>query len=588
LNIQDLNIQDWQKQFRGYARPLAKVVLTVFLGMLVFELVQNLLWPDQSLWQSHAAEVIYAATLASVVGYFALRMHAVLHQQVLEENEKYKKSEEELRRNKEWFRSLIEHGSDLITVIDPKGTILYDSPSIERILGYRPIDRQGKSGLDLVHPEDIPRAQNTISLAFQKLGSTHTVEMRMRGQDGRWHVFESTGKVILDHDGKLRGVINSRDITERKQMTETLLQAEKLYLMLLSSTAEGIYGIDTEGRCTFINKAAAAMVGHEPEDCSGKNMHLLIHHSRRDGSPYPVEECPIFNAFKTGRGSRVEEDVLWRRDGTSFDAAYSAFPIVEEGVIHGAVITFSEITERKQMQAKQLARLARLATLGQLIGGIVHELKNPLFILTGHIQMAREKLAHQEYADVGSGLEIIDEVGRRMKTITDRFLTIAKPGPPLQEQCSIQTVLHGVLEFLANELMKNNITVATDFAPDLPKIRSDPWQLHEVFLNLVLNAIQAMAKAHGKGILTVTTRLADGWIEVRVQDDGPNITPEHRARLFEPFFTTKRREQGTGLGLWIVRSTLMTLKGEVSYESEVGKGSTFIVRLPINAEESTR
>ncbi len=257
MNIRDwqnLNIQDWQKQFRGYARPLAKVVLTVFLGMLVFELVQNLLWPDQSLWQSHAAEVIYAATLASVVGYFALRMHAGLHQQVLEENEKYKKSEEELRRNKEWFRSLIEHGSDLITVIDPKGTILYDSPSIERILGYRPIDRQGKSGLDLVHPEDIPRAQNTISLAFQKLGSTHTVEMRMRGQDGRWHVFESTGKVILDHDGKLRGVINSRDITERKQMTEALRQAEKQYRMLLSSTAEGIYGIDTEGRCTFINK----------------------------------------------------------------------------------------------------------------------------------------------------------------------------------------------------------------------------------------------------------------------------------------------------------------------------------------------
>ena len=195
-------------------------MLTVFLGLLVFELAQDFLWPDLPRWASHTIEVIYAAVLAGVVGYFALRMHTVLYERVLEENEKYRRSEAELRRDKEWFRSLSEHSSDLITVIDPKGTILYDSPSIERILGYRQIDRQGKSGFDLVHPEDIPGAKSIIERAFQKLGSTHTIEMRVRGRDGRWHVFESTGKAVLDRNGKLCGVINSRDITERKQAEE--------------------------------------------------------------------------------------------------------------------------------------------------------------------------------------------------------------------------------------------------------------------------------------------------------------------------------------------------------------------------------
>ncbi len=1182
-----MSVDSLQRQLRGFARPLAKIMLIAFLGLLALELAKEFLWPDVSMWESHTITILFGTFAAGMAGYFAMHKHSALHEQVLAENEKYRNSEGELIRTKEWFRSLTEHGSDLITVIDPQGTILYNSPSIERVLGYRPIDRQGKSAFDLVHPEDIPGAKSIIQRAFQQLGSTHTIEMRVRGQDGVWRWFESTGKAILDNDGKLRGVINSRDITERKRIQEALQISEERLRLIARSTkdllwdwdlaknvlwwnesiqtalgyraedlepgieswhnrlhpddreniiatvhakidsgsndwsgeyrfrladgsynhfldrgyvirdvsgkpirmlgsmvditerkrveekilalskfpeenpqpilrvnsdsvllyankasqlllerwgcapgqkvpeslredvalvlAEGksrereeavdkrtftlllvpvselgyvnFYGnditerkqleeslhrthrqqqaildnipdmawlkdtgsrfimanealakacgtnkeqmigktdfdflpkqlaeryraddrgviqagkrkttqepfVDKDGRSTWIetiktpvrddngriigtvgiarditeqkqtektiresarriqaifeqaplgiavidshtgrfaeiNEKYCKLVGYSaeemlsttfqnithPEDLQGDldNMKLLhegrIHsfemdkrYIRKDGSiiwvhltvvplwrgkepthahiaiaediterkqaeqkitesremlrtiveniPLHVfwkdRECnylgcntlfarlagvkdpsaiidkndfelswgkngalyqtddrsvmetgipkldfveplpqpdggllwlrtskvplhdfegrvfgmlgvfaditerkqiedklrlqtsaleatingmvitdrngtivwtnPAFTALtgysagealgqnprllKSGFQDPAFYAKLWstitsgrswhgeivnkRKDGTFYTEEQTITPVRNT---HGEITHFiaikKDITERKQVELKT-RQLSRLAALGQLIGGIAHELKNPLFILTGRIQMAREKLSHQEYAAVGSDLETIDEVGRRIKTIADRFMTIAKPVSPQQEQCSIPTVLHGVLEYLAHELMKSNITVATDFAPNLPEISSDPQQLHEVFLNLMRNALQAMAKAHGKGMLTVTARPAGVWVEVRVQDDGPGIAPEHRARLFEPFFTTKLEEQGTGLGLWIVRSNLMMLKGEVSCESEVGKGTTFIVRLPIN------
>jgi PAS domain S-box-containing protein len=259
-----------------------------------------------------------------------------------------------------------------------------------------------------------------------------------------------------------------------------------------------------------------------------------------------------------------------------------------------------EITERKLME-QQARRLQRLAALGQLLGGIAHELKNPLFVLTGRLQLLREKLAHRDYNSLGIDLEKIEGAAHRMSAIAQRFLFLARPTQPRQELCSVQEVLQEVLDFLDNELVRDRIHVVRTFAPGLPEIRSDPRQLHEVFLNLMLNAMQAMAAAHGQGTLTVETKLvansqqraasedkrsasAERWIEVRIQDDGPGIPPEHRAKLFEPFFSTKPPEQGTGLGLWIVRSTLTGLGGTVSYETEVGQGSTFIVRLPVTTE----
>lgn len=142
------------------------------------------------------------------------------------------------------------------------------------------------------------------------------------------------------------------DITERKKEEEEREHLAKRTQLLLDSTDEGIYGLDTEGRCFLYNKAACRMTGYEFDEILGKNIHGLIHHTKPDGTPYPLEECPVVRALKVGQGVRIDTEVFWRKDGTSFPVEYSSYPIIEDGKTTGGVVTFTDITERKLTEAK--------------------------------------------------------------------------------------------------------------------------------------------------------------------------------------------------------------------------------------------
>ena len=135
--------------------------------------------------------------------------------------------------------------------------------------------------------------------------------------------------------------------------------------LLLESTGDGIFGIDLAGCCTFINRAGAAMLGFTVEQTLGRNMHELIHHSLRDGSHYHEHDCPIFRAFRVGLPCRVDTEVFWRADGSAFDAEYSSSPVIDGGVVQGAVITFLDITLRHRAEALlQRARARRARSAG--------------------------------------------------------------------------------------------------------------------------------------------------------------------------------------------------------------------------------
>jgi PAS domain S-box-containing protein len=185
--------------------------------------------------------------------------------------------------------------------------------------------------------------------------------------------------------------------------------------LLLDCTGEGIYGVDLEGRCIFINRAGADMLGYPAADLLGRNMHDVMHHSRPDGSRYPVEECPIFNAFRQGRPCRLEDDVLWRADGGSFCAEYSSYPILDQGEITGAVVTFVDITGRKH--AQEMLRRAhdelesRVAERTQELTAAVAELGRSharLRELSTHLQTVREeertRIAREVHDELGSVL----------------------------------------------------------------------------------------------------------------------------------------------------------------------------------------
>lgn len=163
--------------------------------------------------------------------------------------------------------------------------------------------------------------------------------------------------------------------------------------LLLASTGEGIYGVDIDGRCVFINRAGAEMLGYRADQILGRNMHDLMHHTRADGSPYPNDQCPIFQAFRDGQPCRLDSDVLWRADGSSFSAEYSSYPIRDRDRIVGAVVTFVDVSERKR--AEELLKHAR-DELEHHVAARTRELTAALAELARSNEQLRQLSAHWE------------------------------------------------------------------------------------------------------------------------------------------------------------------------------------------------
>ncbi len=182
------------------------------------------------------------------------------------------------------------------------------------------------------------------------------VSVRVHGRiTGRFYLTEKQGAdefTELDEQMMATLALAAGAAIEKNRLIIGLRSAESRSRTLLESTGEGIYGVDLDGRCIFVNKAGAAMLGYQPEEILGRNMHALLHHSRADGSLYPAAACPIFRSVQTGLACRADDEVFWRRDGTSFPVEYSAAPLSEDGLIKGAVVAFTDVSQRKQVEAQ--------------------------------------------------------------------------------------------------------------------------------------------------------------------------------------------------------------------------------------------
>jgi PAS domain S-box-containing protein len=180
---------------------------------------------------------------------------------------------------------------------------------------------------------------------------------------------------LFDKQGKRMGAVAtcaplSGVVEKQRRETE---EARKRLELLLESTGEGIYGIDTKGECIFVNGSAAAMLGHRREDLIGQQMHDAMHHTDADGRPYPVEECPIYRSFREGRGCRIDDELFFRADGSSFPAEYSSYPILDRGVVCGAVVTFNDITSRKRTEAALRKSEAKYRSLFETVSEGIYQ-----------------------------------------------------------------------------------------------------------------------------------------------------------------------------------------------------------------------
>lgn len=373
------------------------------------------------------------------------------------------------------------------------------------------------------------------------------------------------------------------DIADRKRVETQLEESRRLYKELVDSLDGIVWEADAKDfRFTFVSKQCERLLGYSPERWLNEvTWQKLIHPEDRD---YVFDTCG--KATEEKRNHSLEYRVI-AADGRVVWVRDIATVIVENDRPVKLCGVLLDNTERKQME-QQLRQADKLAALGKLLDGVSHELNNPLFILIGYTQLVGEKVKHGQYDGLGKDLAAMHEAALRAKGIVDRFLAVARSSGGRRLPCAVNELLQQTLGLMSNDFAIRNITVVTDFARHLPLVLADPQGLTQVFLNVIANARDAMAMAHGRGALTVSTVLRGyqtrSWVEVRVADDGPGIAPDHLTCIFDPLFTTKPVGQGTGLGLSISHKIVSEIGGTLVCESVLGQGATFIIRLPVTEE----
>ncbi|RPJ69596.1 MAG: PAS domain S-box protein, partial [Desulfobacteraceae bacterium] len=401
------------------------------------------------------------------------------------------------------------------------------------------------------------------------MGSIHTTDRALRESE----------RELKDHRDNLERLVVER--------TTELAKSEERMRLVLDSAGDGIIGVDNEGRATFVNNAAERMLGLGEGELIGHPIHDLIHHSRFDGSPYPADECPMRSAFTDGEVHRVDEEMLWRRDRTGFQAEYTANPIRREGQVIGAVIVFNDITERKRAeerlrQAQEAAEAANKAK-GDFLANMSHEIRTPMNAILGMTHLALKTDLTPKQSDY---LQKIQTAGNALLGIINDILDFSKIEAGKLEMEAVPFHLDQVMDNLASLITvkaheKEGIEVLFCTNPDVPRaLVGDPLRLGQVLINLANNAV----KFTERGEIVVATELVqrkEKTAEIRfaVKDTGIGLTAEQKARLFQSFSqadtSTTRKFGGTGLGLAISKRLVEMMGGRIWVESGPGQGSTF-------------
>lgn len=381
------------------------------------------------------------------------------------------------------------------------------------------------------------------------------------------------------------------DAIERRRAEDAVRDSEERVRLILESTGEAIYGIDGEGKCTFCNPACAKTLGYGgPEDLLGKNMHDVIHHTRPDGTPYPLEECRIYRALTRDEALEVDDELLWRADGSGFPAEIRLQPVRHDGEIVGAVVTFTDITERRRKEAEMI-QASKLSTLGEMTTAVAHELNQPLSV----IRMAAERVLDMlEGEDVDRNF-LSERMARiasqieRAGAIIDHMRIFGRPAEDKKESFDPRETVEKALSLMGEQLRLKDIEVRT-VVPEtcLPVVGSEV-QLEQVLLNLLANARDAiearfaqLGEPHHRPraiIVKVASSEAKKLVRISVRDTGGGIPDPLMERIFEPFVTTKEKGKGTGLGLSISRGIVARMGGGIEARNLSG-GAQFTITLP--------
>lgn len=382
--------------------------------------------------------------------------------------------------------------------------------------------------------------------------------------------------------------------------TDTPAWRDPLGLML-ASTGEGVFGVDLEGLCVFINPAGARMIGLEPKQVLGQNMHVLTHHSHGDGAHYPIDDCPIYNAFRQGQPCRIDSEVFWRADGSSFPVEYSSYPVFDQGQVRGAVVTFVDITERKRAQealhqAKNELEL-RVAERTQALETALQQLRELAAWSEAVREEERTRIAREVHDELGSLLVALKmDVGWLDKRLSEQEQRAVEEAQAMREK--MRGKCQNMSRLIENAVV-NVGRIITDLRPSILDHQglwdALEWQAHEFVQSAeqelrwcmevneqrvlpepmamaVFRIFQEMLSNVGRHAQARTVDVdmveREGWLHLSVEDDGCGA----EVRVFE---------SAQAYGVMGMRERARHFGGVIDIDSAPGRGTRMRLSMPL-------
>ena len=496
--------------------------------------------------------------------------------------------EEEIERTRYRYRDLVENANDVIFTLDREGKVTFVNPQLQRSTGLPESDWLDHFLVDLVIPQD----QAVVEEAVFNVLQDKPQQFQMRVRDSHQTIrFFSTTLNPLKEAGDISGMVGiARDLTDRRELESRIENLESFTDSIIRSMGSGLITVNQDRRVTYFNAAAEEILGVKAEEALNRPIDEVF----LNGESQTILPSDTAN----DRAIFSQEAEITNRKGKRVHIGFSHTPwIGRDNKQLGTIITFRDISETKRMQI-EMVRMDRLASLGVLAAGIAHEIRNPLAGIKTIAQTMEEEIPeghpHREYLQ-----RIVRQVNR-LDELLRAFFSYARPRPPVRNFHQIPDVIHEVMVLLNKRLKSNKVVFESDYAEDLRSVFVDLNHIQQMFLNLFINALDAMPDG---GTLRVTARNVVArpkrverrgrayrpdrrrerpFVQVTVSDTGLGIRSDHLQSIFDPFFTTK--PQGTGLGLSIVYRIVEEHGGEIDVESELGKGTTFQILLPTEEE----
>jgi two-component system CheB/CheR fusion protein len=483
--------------------------------------------------------------------------------------------------------AIVESSEDAILRKDLTGKIETWNKGAERLYGYSAEEAIGKDVRFLCTEEGARDVDRFLESIRRGERIDHVETMRIR-KDGRTIDVSVSISPVLDEEGRVVAASAiARDITALRNAQRDAEQRQQRIQQLLDSTAEAIYGLDVQGICTFCNQACARLLGYSnPSELIGRDMHELVHRGRLATAPH---ECGLTAAIRGGGAAHSSDEVFWRSDGTCFAAEYWSHPVERDKKVVGAVVTFLDITERRQAEEEVRAAARRRERFLALLS---HELRNPLSAILNAIRVVSAGAGAAETQE--RARHVVERQGRHMARLLDDLLDVSRITSGKfelrKERVRMDDSVTAAIEALEPLIRDHGLTLSTKLPGTPLFVDGDGARLQQVVANLLSNA----ARYSQSGSRVELSLRAEGKsVVVSVRDWGVGIEPAFLPHVFDLFAqsdqATRLSRGGLGIGLTLVRRIVELHDGTVEAKSAgLGLGSEFVVRIPMSTGGTDR